>query len=211
MNFGNIHSLETYTDEFVCFVKVKTDQGLEGWGQTSTYNADITAQVLHRQIAPWVLGQSADDIGYLINRVEAKEHKFPGSYRCRANAGLDTALWDLQGKALGKPVVELNNFQLNLLLYTRIFKSIFENNEDIPEKIKKDPKALLDFANSSEAREEIKSKMNESSSASTIVGATSEDLEELGVTKSNKNSLHEAAKKKGGSLSMKDLMDLSGA
>ncbi len=111
----------------------------------------------------------------------------------------------------GKPVVELNNFQLNLLLYTRIFKSIFENNEDIPEKIKKDPKALLDFANSSEAREEIKSKMNESSSASTIVGATSEDLEELGVTKSNKNSLHEAAKKKGGSLSMKDLMDLSGA
>ena len=107
MNFGNIHSLETYTDEFVCFVKVKTDQGLEGWGQTSTYNADITAQVLHRQIAPWVLGQSADDIGYLINRVEAKEHKFPGSYRCRANAGLDTALWDLQGKALGKPVVEL--------------------------------------------------------------------------------------------------------
>ena len=42
-----------------------------------------------------------------INRIEAKEHKFPGSYRCRANSGLDTALWDLQGKALGKPVVEL--------------------------------------------------------------------------------------------------------
>ena len=107
MTFGNIRSIETYTDEFVCFVKVKTDQGLEGWGQTSTYNADITAQVLHRQVVPWVLGQSADDIGFLIDRVEAKEHKFPGSYRCRANAGLDTALWDLQGKALGKPVVEL--------------------------------------------------------------------------------------------------------
>ena len=107
MNFGKITSLESYTDEFVCFVKVTTDEGLEGWGQTSTYNADITAQVLHRQVAPWVLGQSADDIGFLINRVEAKEHKYPGSYRCRANAGLDTALWDLQGKALNKPVVEL--------------------------------------------------------------------------------------------------------
>ena len=107
MNFGKITSLESYTDEFVCFVKVTTDEGLEGWGQTSTYNADITAQVLHRQVAPWVLGQSADDIGFLIDRVEAKEHKYPGSYRCRANAGLDTALWDLHGKAQNKPVVEL--------------------------------------------------------------------------------------------------------
>ena len=107
MNFGKITSLESYTDEFVCFVKVTTDEGLEGWGQTSTYNADITAQLLHRQVAPWVLGQSADDIGFLIDRVEAKEHKYPGSYRCRANAGLDTALWDLQGKAQNKPVVEL--------------------------------------------------------------------------------------------------------
>ena len=107
MSFGKISEIETYTDEFVCFVKLTTDEGLTGWGQTSTYNADITAQVLHRQVAPWVLGQSADDIGFLIDRVEAKEHKFPGSYRCRANAGLDTALYDLQGKALGKPVVEL--------------------------------------------------------------------------------------------------------
>lgn len=105
--FGKIKSIETFTDQAVCFVKVTTEQGLEGWGQTSTYNADITAQVLHRQVAPWVLGELADDIGYLIDRVEAKEHKFPGSYRCRANAGLDTALFDLQGKALGKPVVEL--------------------------------------------------------------------------------------------------------
>ena len=107
MSYGKIKSIETYTDEFVCFVKVTTDSGLEGWGQTSNYNSDITAQIVHRQVAPWVLGQLADDIGVLIDRVEAKEHKYPGSYRCRANAGLDTALWDLHGKALGKPVVEL--------------------------------------------------------------------------------------------------------
>ena len=107
MTFGKINSIESYTNEFVCFVKVTTDQGLEGWGQTSNYNSDITAQILHRQVAPWVLGQPADNIGALVDRVEAKEHKFPGSYRCRANAGLDTALWDLQGKALNKPVVEM--------------------------------------------------------------------------------------------------------
>ena len=110
----------------------------------------------------------------------------------------------------GIPVVKLNNFQLNLLIYTRIFKNIFEMNDDIPDKIKKDPEALLDYANSSEAREEVKGKMNDSSSASTIVGATKEDLEELGMNTSNGTSLHEAAKKKGGSLSMKDLMDIGG-
>jgi len=42
-----------------------------------------------------------------VARIEEREHKFPGSYRCRALAGLDTALWDLHGKLAGKPVVEL--------------------------------------------------------------------------------------------------------
>ena len=102
-----IAKLETFTDEFVCFVKVTTDTGAIGWGQTSTYNADITATVFHRQVTPWVLGRDATDIQALIDRVEEKEHKYPGSYRCRALAGLDTALWDLQGRVAGKPVVEL--------------------------------------------------------------------------------------------------------
>lgn len=102
-----IARLETFTDEFVCFVKVTTDTGAFGWGQTSTYNADITATVFHRQVVPWVLGRDATDIQALIDRVEEKEHKYPGSYRCRALAGLDTALWDLHGRLAGKPVVEL--------------------------------------------------------------------------------------------------------
>jgi len=105
--YGIIKSLETYTNEFVGFVKVETSTGNIGWGQLSTYNADISAQIFHRQVAPWVLGQEANNLNELITRVEEKEHKFPGSYRCRAIAGLDTALWDLYGKAKNKPVVEL--------------------------------------------------------------------------------------------------------
>ena len=107
MIFGSISKLETFSNEFLCFVKVTTSDGHIGWGQTSTYNADITAKVFHRQVAPWVLGKDAAEIGTLITLVEAREHKFPGSYRARANAGLDTALWDLRGRAEGKPVVEL--------------------------------------------------------------------------------------------------------
>jgi L-alanine-DL-glutamate epimerase-like enolase superfamily enzyme len=102
-----IDKLETFHNEFVCFVRVTTDAGDIGWGQTSTYNADITATIFHRQVAPWALGQDAFDIDSLVERIEDREHKFPGSYRCRALAGLDTALWDLRGKLEGKPVVAL--------------------------------------------------------------------------------------------------------
>jgi L-alanine-DL-glutamate epimerase-like enolase superfamily enzyme len=102
-----IEKLETFSNEFVCFVRVTANTGAIGWGQTSTYNADITASIFHRQVAPWVLGRDALDIGALVERVEEREHKFPGSYRCRALAGLDTALWDLRGQMEGKPVVSL--------------------------------------------------------------------------------------------------------
>ena len=102
-----IAKLETFGDKFVCFVRLSTDSGAVGWGQLSNYNADITAAIFHRQVAPWVLGRDALDIGALVQRVEEREHKFPGSYRCRALAGLDTALWDLRGQLEGKPVVEL--------------------------------------------------------------------------------------------------------
>lgn len=102
-----IARLETYSNTYVCFVKLTTDEGDVGWGQTSTYNADITATIFHRQVAPWALGADAFAIETLIARIEEREHKFPGSYRCRALAGLDTAMWDLRGKRAGKPVVEL--------------------------------------------------------------------------------------------------------
>src|SRR5256886_2082513 len=102
-----IACLETFASEFVCFVRLSTDTGAVGWGQTSTYNADITATIFHRQVAPWALGADTFDIDALVARIEEREHKFPGSYRCRALAGLDTALWDLRGRLAGKPVVEL--------------------------------------------------------------------------------------------------------
>jgi len=102
-----ISRVETFTDEFVCFVRVTADDGAIGWGQCSTYNADITATIFHRQVAPWALGADTGDILGLVRRIEEKEHKFPGSYRCRALAGLDTALWDMRGRREGKPVVEL--------------------------------------------------------------------------------------------------------
>jgi L-alanine-DL-glutamate epimerase-like enolase superfamily enzyme len=102
-----ITAIETFSNEFAGFLRVTTDEGAQGWGQVSTYNADITSLVVHRQIAPWALGADALDIEYLVDIIPEREHKYPGSYLYRALAGLDTALWDLRGKLEGKSVCEL--------------------------------------------------------------------------------------------------------
>jgi L-alanine-DL-glutamate epimerase-like enolase superfamily enzyme len=102
-----ISRLETFSNRAVGFVRVTTDSGHQGWGQMSTYNADITAQVFHRQIAPHALGADALDIRGLTDLIPEREHKFPCSYLFRALGGLDTALWDLKGKLAGKSVCEL--------------------------------------------------------------------------------------------------------
>jgi len=102
-----ISQIETFASEFVCFVRVTADTGDIGWGQVAPYCADITAKVVHRQVAPHALGQPALDIDALVDLIPEREHKFPGSYLQRALGGLDTALWDLRGRLEGKSVCEL--------------------------------------------------------------------------------------------------------
>ena len=102
-----IKRIETFCNQFVGFVRVTADDGARGWGQVSTYNADITSTILHRQVAPWSLGRDAFDIDSLMDAIPEREHKFPGSYLIRAMTGLDTALWDLRGKLEGKSVCAL--------------------------------------------------------------------------------------------------------
>lgn len=102
-----LKSIETFTNPFVGFVRVTMADGAQGWGQVSTYHSDITCQVLHRQVAPWVLSKDTSDLDDLLDLVAEREHKFPGSYLRRAMGGLDTAIWDMRGKQAGKPVAEL--------------------------------------------------------------------------------------------------------
>ena len=102
-----IKSLETFCNQYIGFVRVTTDDGSQGWGQVSTYNADITCDIFHRQVAKWSLGAEALDIDALVALIPEREHKFPGSYLMRAITGLDTALWDLRGKLEKKSVCEL--------------------------------------------------------------------------------------------------------
>lgn len=102
-----ITSIETFSTREVGMLRVRTDARAEGWGQVAPYNADITASVVHRQLAPHALGHDALALDQLVDLIADREHKFPGSYLCRALAGLDTALWDLRGKLEGQSVCEL--------------------------------------------------------------------------------------------------------
>ena len=102
-----IKKLETFTKPYISFVKVTDTENNIGYGQMSTYHANITAQIFHKQVAPWVLGKSWHNFEDIENLVMEKEHKFPGSYVLRAIAGLDTALWDMKGRIEEKPVVSL--------------------------------------------------------------------------------------------------------
>ena len=102
-----ITRIETFCSAYVGFVRVTAEDGRQGWGQVAPYNADITCRIVHRQVAPWALGWDAEDIAGLIATIPLREHKFPGSYLCRAMAGVDTALWDMRGKRQGRSVCEL--------------------------------------------------------------------------------------------------------
>lgn len=105
-----IQRIETFSTQDVGLVRLTTDDGAQGWGQVSSYNADISATILHRQVAVHALGREISSLGALgglLDGIYEKEYKFPGSYMCRALGGLDTAIWDLHGKLQGKSVCEL--------------------------------------------------------------------------------------------------------
>lgn len=90
-------------------VKVTTDQGLEGWGEGFGFEAvPLTRQAVDELIAPLCVGQDATRIAALMRAVQEKLHVFgrAGSV-IHALSAVDTALWDIAGKAAGAPLHRL--------------------------------------------------------------------------------------------------------
>jgi len=89
-----------------CLVRVDTDTGLTGWGEAFSYSCrrPVVAAV-NDMIAPIAVGQDAADIAGLHATIQKRLHIF-GRFGIAAFAlsGLDIALWDLAGKAAGKPL-----------------------------------------------------------------------------------------------------------
>ena len=76
-----IASIETFVrDPMVAVVRVRTDDGAEGWGQTSPYHANITATVLHELVAPRFIGQDPWDWEALVDRFVARQPQDTGTF-----------------------------------------------------------------------------------------------------------------------------------
>jgi hypothetical protein len=106
-----------------------------------------------------------------------------------------------------KPLFELSLNQVKLIIYSRMFKNIFENYPKIPERIKKDPEKIIDYVNAQEKAKDNLQNMDKEG-ASTIMGANKEDYDYLGIEGSGNTSLSSKLKEKGGKMDMKDLMDV---
>lgn len=102
-----ITSIETFLADQIAVVRVRTDDGAEGIGQTSPFQPGLTVRVLHEMVAPCFLGRDPWDLEVLVERCIRTHYKFPSSFLLRALCGVDTALWDLLGKVTGQPVVKL--------------------------------------------------------------------------------------------------------
>ena len=82
--------------------QIFTDQGIVGIGEGSPYEGpDYIKQYTEETIKPLLIGKNPFDVEFLTNRGNDSRHN-------RAPwAGIDTACWDIIGKAKGKPVYEL--------------------------------------------------------------------------------------------------------
>ncbi len=93
-----------------CLVRIETDTGLVGFGEgQSPIGPEVTAAAVERVLRPILVGEDPMRVGVLRRKMyEAllvRGH-FTG-YVVDAIAGADIALWDLKGKALGRPVFDL--------------------------------------------------------------------------------------------------------
>ena len=115
----------------------------------------------------------------------------------------------------GKPLVELTFYQIELFGYGRYYKSLMENSEaKVPDDVKEDPEKFVEwFESTKNARETLDKSKNagQDGSATSLVGATPEDLKRLGLDNPNETiSLAKKAAEKGGRLNMEDMMKLHG-
>lgn len=115
----------------------------------------------------------------------------------------------------GKPVINCSKYQIDLLIYGKMIKKTIENysqsGKTLSDHILSDPEKLVNWVDSQNGVSNPKnnSKMQNSKNAvSSLVGATKEDLDNLGVNieKIKGKSLLQLAKEKGGTLEKYDYL-----
>lgn len=111
----------------------------------------------------------------------------------------------------GKAVITLSVYQLKVAMYGKVFHSIFQYTDDIPDNIREDPDKLMAFSEAQRNKDSNKSNsgLRDDADASAIFGATKDDMQQL-ASDGKAVSLSEEMEKAGGKLDMKQMMRLAG-
>ncbi len=88
------------------WVRLRTDEGITGLGETWFGSATVEADV-HERIAPMLLGEDPAPIDAIGRRLRPYVGFFGAGAEMRACSAVDVALWDIAGKVAGKPIHDL--------------------------------------------------------------------------------------------------------
>ncbi|AKS31032.1 galactonate dehydratase [Mycolicibacterium goodii] len=103
-----IKSVQTYTvPPRWLFLRIETDDGLVGWGEPVLEGRAATVAAAVEELSDYLIGQDPGQIEDLWTVMYRGGFYRGGGIHMSALAGIDQALWDLKGKALGVPAHEL--------------------------------------------------------------------------------------------------------
>ncbi|MCS7056421.1 MAG: galactonate dehydratase, partial [Thermoflexales bacterium] len=129
------------------FVKVETDQpGLFGWGEASLEWKTRAVVGAIEDFAPMLIGEDPERIEFLYQKMYRQSFWRVGVIGMSAISGIEQALWDIRGKALGVPVYQLLGGRVRdkVRMYTHLgggdMRAVYETQYSA------DPKPFVDLA-----------------------------------------------------------------
>src|SRR5262245_12099822 len=89
------------------FLKVHTDAGIVGLGEPIVEGRAETVATAVKEIEPYLVGKDPRQVAHHWQAIYRHAFYRGGPILTSALSGIDQALWDIKGKALGVPVYEL--------------------------------------------------------------------------------------------------------
>ncbi|MDO6461879.1 galactonate dehydratase [Granulosicoccaceae sp. 1_MG-2023] len=89
------------------FLKIETDEGVCGWGEPVIEGRAATVEAAVAELSEQLIGRDPRHVEDIWQSLYRSGFYRGGPVLMSAIAGIDQALWDIKGKALGVPVYEL--------------------------------------------------------------------------------------------------------
>jgi galactonate dehydratase len=90
-----------------CFLRIDTDEGISGWGEPVLEGRAHTVAAAVEELSDYLVGRDPSPIEDHWTVLYRAGFYRGGGIHMSALAGIDQALWDIKGKALGVPVHRL--------------------------------------------------------------------------------------------------------